>query len=146
MGMIENLMGALFANKLTGMAKKEKGSVGEGFKYLIVAGVIVLLLGMLRILLQGVMGGSAVAGAAVDVMFFVLGVVSLVITLIVTYIVVWLFHWIATSMLKGKADFGQVFFCFAVLWSAVQLLTNIVSFVFGFLGTIGVQVVKSAKS
>ncbi|MEW5997036.1 MAG: hypothetical protein AB1657_05610 [Candidatus Micrarchaeota archaeon] len=132
MGMFQNMVDALFPDKLVSMCKKEKGSVGEGFKYLIVAGIVSLVLGLVTRLVLNALGvglGTAGAGAAAfDVATYLIGgVIALVVGLVLTWLVLKIAHLAITALLKAKAGFGQMFFCVAVLWSAVQILNSVLS-------------------
>lgn len=130
MGMIDNLMGALIPEKLVAICKKEKGSVGEGFKYLVLAGVISILCTMISLTVAG-------AGGVFEVGYFLFAIVSLVLTLVLTYVTVWLAAWLISALLKGKAEFGQLFFGLAVPSSAINILSALISLVLGFIPGFG---------
>jgi hypothetical protein len=60
-----------------------------------------------------------------------------VLTLLLTYVAVWLAAWLITALLKGKADFGQLFFALSVPSSSVKIITAVVAFVLGFIPVMG---------
>lgn len=133
MGMIDNLMGAVFPDKLVSILKKEKGSVGEGFKYLVLAGIVSILCTMVSLSVAG-------AGNVFEVGYFLFSIVSLVLTLLVTYVTIWLAAWLIGALLKGKADFGHLFFALALPSSAISIISALVSLILGFIPMFGAVV------
>jgi len=133
MGMIDNLMGAIIPNKLVAICKKEKGSVGEGFKYLVLAGVISILCTMISLTLAG-------TGGVFEVGYFLFAIVSLVLTLLLTYVAVWLAAWLISALLKGKAEFGQLFFALALPSSAIKIIIALVALILGFIPVMGAMI------
>ncbi|MDD2655320.1 MAG: YIP1 family protein [Candidatus ainarchaeum sp.] len=133
MGMIENLTGALFPAKLAAMVKKEKGSVGEGLKYLVLAGVISILLSMVSLTVSG-------TGTLMQAADFIGQVVLLVLGLVVALVAIWLTAWLVSALLKGKAEFGQLFFALSVPASAIQIVSAVVMFILGFIPMLGLAV------
>ncbi len=133
MGMIDNLMGAIIPNKLVEICKKEKGSVGEGFKYLVLAGVISILCTMISLTLSGTPG-------VFEVGYLLFAIVSLLFTLVLAYVTVWLAAWIIGALLKGKADFGQIFFTLALPSSSVKIISALVALVLGIIPVLGPMV------
>lgn len=125
--MFQNMMDALFPAKLVSLVKKEKGSVGGGLKYLLLAGIVALVLSTVTSVLAGPLSMFVLA----------LGLVMLVINLVAAWVILKVSHVLIAALLKGKADFGQLFFSVAVLFSAVQILVAVLAFVFGFIPGIG---------
>ena len=120
--MIGKMIDALFPDKLVSMATKDKGTVGAGYKYLILAALVSVVLSAVGIFVG--VGDAAAAGTVV-----LMSIILMVISLVLVYVVQWIIHAVATRVFKGKGAFPQQFYIAALPSSAITIINSVVSFV-----------------
>lgn len=133
MDMYRKMFLSLMPKNLKAQLAKDKGTVGDGVKYLLLASILATVFGIigtvLQMLLQVSGGGSAVMFGAE----FLVGVAMLLV-LTPTTIIIWSFiatgaMYLLARTLGGAGTFESQYYHFAIAWGGLLMVLNIVSIV-----------------